>query len=106
MAEVIRFPVRPSPRLASSDDHAVPQLAIDHSGRELREVAVRLHEATGHFGMLVREPVGKSAIREGCIALQAALFHALTLDGCSNETRELRQMLLTIHMKRMEAAGE
>ncbi|AYC99996.1 hypothetical protein [Neorhizobium sp. NCHU2750] len=101
-ATIHRFPVRPKPRPVDPREKNLPQLTEDHFERELREIARRLHEATGHFGMLATEPVGNSAITEGCIALQAALFHALTLDGCRNETMPLRQLLLSMHMKRME----
>lgn len=103
-AEIVRLPVRPAPRLAAAGTKNLPAITADHFERELREIARRLHEATSHFGMLASEPVIETAISEGCIALQAALFHALTLDGCRNETMPLRQMLLSLHMQRMDGS--
>lgn len=102
-ADIVRFPVRPAPRLAAASPKNLPDLTTDHFDRELREIVRRLYEATKHFGMLLSEPVKDTAISEGCIALQAALFHALTLDGCRTETLPLRQMLVSLHMKRMDA---
>lgn len=105
-AKIYWLPVRPSPRLAAGNTQNLPPITSDHFERELREIARRLHEATSHFGMLASEPVIETAISEGCIALQAALFHALTMDGCRNETIPLRQMLLSLHMQRIDESRD
>jgi hypothetical protein len=71
----------------------MPATTLAYFDRELRQIAISLHEATGHFGMLATEPVSETAIAEGAVALESALFHALTLNGCRNDDKLLRDML-------------
>jgi hypothetical protein len=91
MGTVHRLPVRPSPRLVGA--RPTPSVTLAHFDRELRQIAISLHEATGHFGMLATEAVSETALSEGAVALEAALFHALTLNGCRNDDKLLRDML-------------
>lgn len=85
-AEIFRLPMRPALR-------AVPSHQT-HFEIELREIAMSLHAATGHFSQATRQKSPETAIDIGSEALEAALFHALTLKGCRNEDGALREMLL------------
>jgi hypothetical protein len=60
--------------------------------QELHEIAIRLRSACRSFAIvpgLADEP----AIRSGADELEAALFHALTLAGCCEQDRALRDLL-------------
>lgn len=98
-ATIHRLPTRPAPRLAEVT-RPVPSLTLTNFDQELRHIAMSLHEASGHFGMLATEPLTITATTDGADALEEALFHALTLKGCRNIDKPLRDMLIQRHMAR------
>lgn len=109
-AKILAFP-RPAPRLvpAASLGELLKRRddpALTYFEREHVELAIDMHRAAGHFLTLPEEPQSRDAgIAAGANALEGALFHALCMKGCSNDDRELVQLLARRHMKRCETAG-
>jgi hypothetical protein len=87
-ATILRLSVRPAPR-------AIETQPASHFQRELGAVAVNLNDAAGRFGMLSDRASDEASIVEGTRSLEAALFHALTLSGCLQADRPLRELLLS-----------
>lgn len=104
-ADIFPFPARPALRLVEPA-RPVPPAARAHFESELRQISTKLLEAAGHFRMLASEPVADTAAIDGAEALEAALFHALTLKGCSSVDRPLREMLLRRLSQREEACRD
>lgn len=106
-AKILAFP-RPAPRLVP-----VPSLGelLRRRGEptltyfERKHIAqmIDMHRAAGHLLMLPEDPDRReAAIIAGTDALEGALFHALCMKGCSNEDRELLQLLANRKTKRAE----
>jgi hypothetical protein len=87
-ATILRLPVRPA--LRAVETHPAPFFQ-----RELGAVAVNLNDAACRFGMLSDRVRDEVSIVEGTRSLEAALFHALTLSGCLQADRPLRDLLLS-----------
>ena len=87
-ATILRLPVRPAPR-------AVETRPASFFQRELVAVAVNLNDAAGSFTKLSGSATDEASIVEGTRSLEAALFHALTLCGCLQADRALRDLLLS-----------
>lgn len=87
-ATILRLPVRPAPR-------AVETRPASFFHRELGAVAVNLNIAAGKFAKLSGSASDEALIVEGTCSLEAALFHALTLSGCLQADRPLRNLLLS-----------
>ena len=60
---------------------------------ELHTIATSLLKACTEFDMLPAGRTGRVALQAGAASLEDALFHALTLSGCREEDRELRNLL-------------
>jgi len=84
---ILRLPVRPALRAVET------RPAFFH--RELGAVAVNLNDAAGRFAKLSGSASDEALIVEGTCSLEAALFHALTLSGCLQADRPLRDLLLS-----------
>lgn len=87
-ATIHRLPVRPALR-------AVETRPASFFQRELGAVAVNLNDAAGRFAMLSDRASDEASILGGTRSLEAALFHALTLCGCLQADRPLRDLLLS-----------
>jgi hypothetical protein len=87
MSAVI-FPF-PKGRRAASPGPAASQ----HFNMEIQAIIVSIQEACGHYGWLPAGNSGEISLTSGAAALEAALFHAMTLSGCREEDRELRNLL-------------
>ena len=87
-ATIHRLPVRPA--LRAVDTHPASFFQ-----RELGAVAVNLNDAAGRFAKLSGSATDEASIAEGTRSLEAALFHALTLCGCLQADRALRDLLLS-----------
>ncbi|MBP2560816.1 hypothetical protein J2857_003585 [Neorhizobium galegae] len=92
-ADVLNFPATGRPRLRLVSD--TRQECRDHVRQELTAIAMHLQSATAHFGMLAEGRLSDIDMAKGADELEAALFFALTLKGCLQGDRSLRNMLLS-----------
>lgn len=106
-AVILAFP-RPAPRLVPA-----PSLGellrrrgdptLTYFERKQIALTIDMHRAAGHFLTLPEEPQSRDAgIAAGTNALESALFSALCMKGCSNDDRELMQLLANRRTKRSE----
>nr|CAD6412802.1 hypothetical protein REQ54_01065 [Rhizobium sp. Q54] len=94
-AQILPFPRR-APRLPSLGEllQRRNDPALSYHEREQLAVAIDMHRAAGHFLSLPDDQQRREAsIAAGSEALEAALFHALSLKGCLNRDLELRRLL-------------
>lgn len=95
MADILRFPAR-TPVMTLVVDNTAPSIDIHEQRRldELQHTADYLKAAHMRIEMelhgLCRPQDG---IRKAAPCIKAALFHVLTLDGCREKDRALRNML-------------
>ncbi|MDP9837573.1 hypothetical protein J2T09_002325 [Neorhizobium huautlense] len=95
MADVLRFPAR-KPALTLAVDNTVSAMDV-HELRRLNELE---HTANYLKAALIRIDMElhglclpQEGIRKASPSIKAALFHVLTLDGCREKDRALRNML-------------
>lgn len=95
MADILRFPSR-RPLLTLAVDNTAPQIDIHQQRRldELHRTRSYLYAAMLHIDSEIHEICAPQAgIRAAAPCVKAALFHTLTLDGCREKDRALRNML-------------
>lgn len=100
-ATVLRFPVRPALRLVE----AVPPATSAHFRQEIGAVQSHLRQAARRLGAVDDASIAEFDTLGGIDDLEAALFFALTLKGCLNDDRDLRNLLLARMEKREAGHG-
>lgn len=91
-ATIHRLPVRPCLR-AIGADAALPTTTRDYYGREMLAIAENLQEAAKHISRSATAYNRDQALRRGSDALEASLFHALTVLGCAHDDIDIRRLL-------------
>lgn len=75
--------------------------ALCYFEREQMTTCIGTYRAAGHFLALPDDVAGREkAIAAGVEALEHALFHALSLQGCPNDSRDLYQILASRQQQR------
>lgn len=68
---------------------------------ELQAIAISIQNACDNLGMLsTTGEVNEASFRAAADALEEALFHTLTMCGCPEETRPLRNLLNSLRQLR------
>lgn len=89
-AVVLRFPVRPALRLVE----AIPPSTSAHFRQEIGAVQTHLRSASRRLAAVEDASISELDTIGGINDLEAALFFGLTLKGCLEADRALRNLLL------------
>jgi len=100
-ATILRFPGRPALRVVE----ALPSSTSAHLQREVQEVQHHLRQASRCFAADDTASIAEIGVVRGTEELEEALFFALTLKGCLNDDRDLRNMLLSRFERREGIRG-
>lgn len=91
-ATIHRLPVRPTLRPLDFRS-PLPTATRDHYGREMLAIATKLQEAVSSIESAAASADRETALRRGAEALEASLFHTLTILGCSHDDIDIRRLL-------------
>lgn len=79
---------------------------LDYFEREQIAVCIDAYRAVGHVITMSADPEEREAAISACVtSLERALFHALSLQGCPNHSRDLYQLIASRQAGRENGHG-